>query len=68
MYMNSNEGRGPPGTTSYGKPRLSRLGTFRELTRSGGAAFTDMFVMNSPSPTGCVLTSSSTYTCTAPPV
>jgi hypothetical protein len=63
MYMNSNEGRGPPGTMSYGKPRLSRLGTFRELTRSGGTAFTDMFIMNS---SGCVMTSSTSYTCTSP--
>ena len=64
MYSNCNEGRGPPGKMSYSQPRLSRLGTFRELTRSGGTAFTDMFVLNSSD--GCVMTGSSSYTCKAP--
>ena len=62
MYT-SNEGRGPPGTLSYAKPRLSRLGTFRELTRSGGQHFSDMFTTDSSD--GCVMTSSSSYTCNA---
>ena len=65
MYINKNEERGPPGNGSYGKPRLLRLGTFRELTRGGGTAFADLWTTstNTP-PVGCVLTSSRTYTCT----
>jgi hypothetical protein len=59
MYINKNEGRGPPSKPSYGTPRLSRLGTFRELTRSGGARFSDQFVLNST----CLVTSSSSYSC-----
>jgi hypothetical protein len=61
MHGNRSEGRGPP-RSNYGKPRLERLGTFRELTRSGGAAFTDLFTTDGD---GCALTSSSSYTCTA---
>lgn len=47
---------------AYGKPRLERLGTFRELTQAGGAAFSDLFATDSA--VGCVLNSSSSYTCT----
>jgi hypothetical protein len=61
MHGSNHEGRGPPQrTSSYVKPRLERLGTFRELTRSGGAAFSDMFSTDGD---GCLMTSSSSYTC-----
>jgi hypothetical protein len=62
MNHKDKEGRGPP--MSYSQPRVSRLGTFRELTRAGGAAFADLFTTDSND--GCVLNSSSSYTCTAP--
>lgn len=61
MHGSSIEGRGPP-RSNYDTPRLERLGTFRELTRSGGASFTDMFTTDGD---GCAMTSSSSYTCTA---
>ena len=54
------EERGPP--VPYSQPRLSRLGTFRELTRSGGMSFSDMFATDGSA--GCVMKSSSSYTCT----
>ena len=58
---------GPPGSHgSYVKPRLERLGTFRELTQAGGTAFSDLWTTDGT--VGCVMTSSSTYTCTKPPV
>jgi hypothetical protein len=47
----------------YEKPRLDKFGTFRELTRSGGAAFNDIFLTDSND--GCALTSS-TLTCYKP--
>jgi hypothetical protein len=56
------EERGPP--MSYNQPRLSRLGTFRELTRSGGLSFSDMFTTDSSD--GCVMNGSSSYTCSKP--
>jgi len=62
MIVSNQEGRGPPRRTSYVKPKLERLGTFRELTRSGGAAFNDMFSTDGD---GCKMTSSSSYTCSA---
>ncbi len=62
MNTMGKEGRGPP--VSYSQPRLARLGTFRELTRAGGTAFADLFVTDSDD--GCVLNSSSSYTCTEP--
>lgn len=55
MNSMSNEERGPPPSMSYAKPRVSRLGTFRELTRSSGAAFAGMFTADA----GCVASSSS---------
>jgi hypothetical protein len=65
MHVSNTEGRGPPRTSlSYVKPRLERLGTFRELTRSGGAAFSDMWTTDGTD--GCVITSSSSYTCNKP--
>jgi len=63
MHGTNVEGRGPPNNVSYAPPRLSRLGTFRELTRSGGSAFSDMFTTDGTD--GCLMTSSSSYTCTA---
>lgn len=45
----------------YATPKLERLGTFRELTLSGGASFSDMWVTDSAD--GCQMTSSSSYTC-----
>lgn len=59
MNNQGKEERGPP--MSYGQPRLSRLGTFRELTRAGGASFSDMFTTDSAD--GCVMKGSSSYTC-----
>jgi hypothetical protein len=59
MHGGRIDGRGPPRNT-YTKPRLERLGTFRELTRSGGEHFTDMFTTNGD---GCAMNSSSSYTC-----
>jgi hypothetical protein len=70
MHGNRNENRGPPmGRGQYGKPRLERLGTFRELTRSGGFAFTDPLLgPSSPGDggPGCAWASSTSLTCTAP--
>jgi hypothetical protein len=63
MYSSSIEGRGPPNMQSYAKPRLARLGTFRELTRSGGQAFSDMFTTDGTD--GCIMNSSTSYTCNA---
>ena len=64
MHTSSIEDRGPPRTNmSYQKPRLERLGTFRELTRSGGADFSDMWTVDGTD--GCIATSSS-YTCNKP--
>jgi hypothetical protein len=63
MYSSSIEGRGPPNKLSYATPRLSRLGTFRELTRSGGSAFSDMFTTDGTD--GCIMNSSTSYTCNA---
>jgi hypothetical protein len=64
MHSSSIEGRGPPrSNVSYMKPRLERLGTFRELTRSGGADFSDMWTVDGAD--GCIVTSSS-YTCNKP--
>jgi hypothetical protein len=60
MNIMSNEERGPPTSVSYAKPRVSRLGTFRELTRGSGAAFAGIL----PDIVGCVVTSSSS--CPAP--
>jgi hypothetical protein len=48
----------------YGKPRLERLGTFRELTQSGGQAFSDMWTTDGTD--GCALQGSSSYTCHKP--
>jgi len=62
MHNKGKEGRGPP--MSYSQPRVSRLGTFRELTRAGGTAFADLFVTDSND--GCAVNSSSSYTCTRP--
>lgn len=62
MHNRGIEERSPP--ISYGQPRLSRLGTFRELTRSGGLSFSDMFTTDSSD--GCVMSGSSSYTCTKP--
>lgn len=59
MHNKDIEERSPP--VSYSQPRLVRLGTFRELTRSGGAAFSDMFATDSGA--GCVMNGSSSYTC-----
>lgn len=69
MHGNSNENRGPPRARGqYGKPRLERLGTFRELTRSGGFAFTDPLLgPSSNGSPGCAWTSSSSITCDRPP-
>jgi hypothetical protein len=54
---------GPPSSRgSYAKPRLERLGTFRELTQAGGAAFSDLWTTDSAD--GCALNGSSSYTCT----
>ena len=56
---------GPPGGQgSYVKPRLERLGTFRELTQAGGASFSDMWTTDSAD--GCVMTGSASYTCIKP--
>ena len=52
----------PAGLGLYAKPRLERLGTFRELTQAGGAAFSDLWTTDSA--VGCVLNGSSSYTCT----
>jgi len=46
---------------AYGKPQLQRLGTFRELTLGGGSSFSDMWTTDGTD--GCVLDSSSSYTC-----
>jgi len=63
MYRNAVTGStGPPaGRASYAKPRLEKLGTFRELTQAGGASFSDMWTTDSSD--GCAITGSSTYTC-----
>ena len=52
---------GPPNSGSYEKPELQCLGTLRELTQSGGAAFSDLWTTDSDD--GCVMNGSSTYTC-----
>jgi hypothetical protein len=62
MQTTSAGSPGPPsGTGPYVKPRLERLGTFRELTQAGGAHFSDMWTTDSSD--GCYMTSSSTYSC-----
>ena len=63
MNRSSNTGSpGPPqGHGSYEKPRLERLGTFRELTQAGGAAFSDMWTTDGTD--GCAMNGSSSYTC-----
>jgi len=54
---------GPPnGSGSYVKPRLEKLGTFRELTQAGGAHFSDMWTTDSSD--GCSMSGSDSYTCT----
>jgi hypothetical protein len=63
MHVSNIEGRGPPRGGGYVKPRLERLGTFRELTRSGGDAFSDMWTVDGTD--GCIA-SSSNYTCLKP--
>jgi hypothetical protein len=56
---------GPPvGTGLYAKPRIERLGTFRELTQAGGSEFSDLWTTDSGD--GCVVNGSSSYTCTKP--
>jgi hypothetical protein len=56
---------GPPqGPTEYAKPRLERIGTFRELTQAGGASFSDMWTTDTND--ACALNGSSSYTCTNP--
>jgi hypothetical protein len=55
MSVMSIEERGPLKSMSYNKPKVSRLGTFRELTRGSGAAFGGIL----PDIVGCVVTSSS---------
>jgi hypothetical protein len=56
---------GPPcGPGLYVKPRLERLGTFRELTQAGGTAFSDLFTTDGTD--GCAMSGSSSYTCTKP--
>jgi hypothetical protein len=52
---------GPPNKPGYVKPRLERLGTFRELTQAGGAAFSDLWTTDSAD--GCAMNGSSSYTC-----
>lgn len=53
---------GPPGSHgSYQKPELERFGTLRELTQSGGAAYSDMFTTDGTD--GCIMNGSSSYTC-----
>jgi hypothetical protein len=64
MHVSSIDGRGPPRSNGYVKPRLDRLGTFRELTRSGGEAFSDMWTVDGSD--GCSMSSSSSYTCAKP--
>lgn len=61
MHNKGSEERGPQ---AYNQPRLSRLGTFRELTRSGGLSFSDMFTTDGTD--GCAMRGSSSYTCTKP--
>ena len=56
------ESRSSPKT--YATPSLNRLGTFRELTLSGGSAFSDLFTTDTSD--GCVMNSSSSYTCSSP--
>jgi len=64
MHDNNLKDRGPPcAATTYDKPKLERLGSFRELTQSGGTAFSDMWTTDG---TGCTLTGSSSYTCYKP--
>ena len=55
---------GPPGTGGYHKPELERLGTLRELTQSGGAAFSDMWTVDGTD--GCSMSGSQSYTCVKP--
>jgi len=55
---------GPAGHGAYQRPRLDRLGSFRELTQAGGSAFSDLFTTDGTD--GCAMTSSSSYTCYKP--
>jgi hypothetical protein len=53
---------GPPGSQGlYRKPELECFGTLRDLTQSGGAAFSDLWTTDSAD--GCIMTGSSSYTC-----
>lgn len=54
---------GPPGSQGlYRKPELECFGTLRDLTQSGGAAFSDMFTTDGSD--GCAMTNGSTsYVC-----
>ena len=46
MQFGPNEtSRGAIGPGPYSKPSLERLGTFRELTQSGGSTFSDLFTI-----------------------
>ena len=51
-------------TGRYEKPTLERLGDFRELTRSGGLAFSDPWLTDGTA--GCQMNGSSSYTCYQP--
>ena len=62
--MTPHTSQGEGSLVSYERPTLERLGTFRELTQSGGTAFSDMFVTDSV--VGCAMNGSSSYTCTKP--
>lgn len=56
---------GPPnGDGCYAKPKLECLGTLRDLTQSGGAAFSDQWTTDAND--GCILNGSSSYTCVKP--
>jgi hypothetical protein len=55
---------GLAGRGAYQRPRLERLGSFRELTQAGGAAFSDLWTTDAAD--GCAMTSSSSYTCYKP--
>jgi hypothetical protein len=52
---------GPEDRGTYHQPRLERLGSFRELTQAGGAAFSDLWTTDAAD--GCSLNGSSSYVC-----
>lgn len=54
---------GPTDRGMYHQPRLERLGSFRELTQAGGAAFSDLWTTDAAD--GCSLNGSSSYVCYA---